>query len=954
MAYKEFGATIAPSNVSSTGFPIAMGTHIGGGRIVNDKSTLNSKHWCLLGEGATLNDQKANAIGQIWYDTSDNKYWKLDSWASTNPVWVDVSTIFATRSYVDDAINNIPDPMIFKGSLGTGGTITSLPTASTSNTGFTYKVITAGTYAGQVAKVGDTFISDGTIWNLIPSGDDAGGTVTNIATGTGLSGGPITTTGTINLATAYGDSINPYGSKTAKYVLAAPNATNGTPSFRALVESDIPLSLSSITTALGYTPYNNTNPNGYTSNIGTVTSITLNATSPILIDDSNAITTSGTRTFSHASTSGNKHIPSGGSANQILRWTADGTAVWSNEVNTHYTSKNIVSSSATGITNTNTTNPYLNHIEESTITSSHRINGSGATTVSSDVGGNITISSTDTNTTYSFATGTTNGTFNVTPSGGSATAISIYGLGSAAYTSSTSYASSSHNHSVFTTTENGFVPKSVTSNTTDFLRRDGTWATPTTTYSLPLASNGTRGGIQIGYTATGANLPLLLSSEKGYITLTSSSITTGLGYTPYNSTNPNNYTSNTGTVTNIATGTGLTGGSITTTGTIGLAAGYGDSVNPYTSKTAGWVLAAPVNINGVPSFRALVASDIPVLNQNTTGSAGSVLNYIKFDDDGVGADPGTTYDGSAGFTISYNTIGAAPSNHTHSTYVNQTLTSGDGMDAWTATNGDLTIALGTPSTITGSSTNSVSSTSHTHAISITPANIGAAPSSHTHDYSLLTNLPEIYNANHDGVPDTDFDILYTKQNNIWLCESSMRNGPLDNSGNTNSSYNTFFDNCVIQQFGDGTKIQVLYITTGSVTGLNRDSIFYRMQGNKWKRIVTYSEIEHLQTKMTEASGSPFTISGTSSSVRELIVPEPNVVKAYKNSSGTQFYKINDYINSLEEAIIIINDDSNLNTKFNITVNSSYKISGPFTPAVDFTGPMILTIWRGTILSTLRS
>ena len=114
MAYKEFGATIAPSNVSDTGFPIAMGTHIGGGRIVNNKDTLNSKHWCLLGEGATLNNQKANAIGQIWYDTSDSKYWKLDSWSGTDPVWVDVSTIFATRSYVDTAINDIPDPMIFK------------------------------------------------------------------------------------------------------------------------------------------------------------------------------------------------------------------------------------------------------------------------------------------------------------------------------------------------------------------------------------------------------------------------------------------------------------------------------------------------------------------------------------------------------------------------------------------------------------------------------------------------------------------------------------------------------------------------------------------------------------------------------------------------------------------------------------------------------------------------
>ena len=65
---------------------------------------------------------------------------------------------------------------------------------------------------------------------------------------------------------------------------------------------------------------------------------------------------------------------------------------------------------------------------------------------------------------------------------------------------------------------------------------------------------------------------------------------------------------------------------------------------------------------------------------------------------------------------------------------------------------------------------------------------------------------------------------------------------------------------------------------------------------------------------------------------------------YNNiDANIQYYIINNYVNSLEEAIIIINDNSNLNTKFNITVNSSYKISGPFTPNVDFTGPMILTI-----------
>lgn len=32
--------------------------------------------------------------------------------------------------------------------------------------------------------------------------------------------------------------------------------------------------------------------------------------------------------YTHPTTSGNKHIPSGGSAGQILRWSEDGTAVW--------------------------------------------------------------------------------------------------------------------------------------------------------------------------------------------------------------------------------------------------------------------------------------------------------------------------------------------------------------------------------------------------------------------------------------------------------------------------------------------------------------------------------------------------------------------------------------------------------------------------------------------------
>ena len=71
------------------------------------------------------------------------------------------------------------------------------------------------------------------------SATGAGGTVTSV-TGTSpvvSSGG---TTPAISLATAYGDTLNPYASKTANYVLAAPNGSAGVPSFRALVAADLP------------------------------------------------------------------------------------------------------------------------------------------------------------------------------------------------------------------------------------------------------------------------------------------------------------------------------------------------------------------------------------------------------------------------------------------------------------------------------------------------------------------------------------------------------------------------------------------------------------------------------------------------------------------------------------------------------------------------------------------
>ena len=72
----------------------------------------------------------------------------------------------------NERIDALPQPMQYKGTLGVGGKIQTLPTPSAENNGWVYKVITKGTYAGQKAKPGDTFTSDGEEWGLTPSGDD--------------------------------------------------------------------------------------------------------------------------------------------------------------------------------------------------------------------------------------------------------------------------------------------------------------------------------------------------------------------------------------------------------------------------------------------------------------------------------------------------------------------------------------------------------------------------------------------------------------------------------------------------------------------------------------------------------------------------------------------------------------------------------------------------------------
>jgi len=79
------------------------------------------------------------------------------------------------------------------------------------------------------------------------------------------------------------------------------------------------------------------------------------------------------------------------------------------------------------------------------------------------------------------------------------------------------------------------------------------------------------------------------------------------------------------------------------TPTISLNTAYGDTLNPYGSKTANFVLAAPNGSAGVPTFRAIVAADIPTLNQNTTGTASNVTGTVATANGGTGLSGATPF-----------------------------------------------------------------------------------------------------------------------------------------------------------------------------------------------------------------------------------------------------------------------------------------------------------------------
>lgn len=89
--------------------------------------------------------------------------------------------------------------------------------------------------------------------------------------------------------------------------------------------------------------------------------------------------------------------------------------------------------------------------------------------------------------------------------------------------------------------------------------------------------------------------------------------------------------SGTGTVSGLTlTGTVTSSGDLTLGGTLAV------TPSDFASQAANTFLAAPNGVAGVPTFRTIIAADVPTLNQNTTGTASNVTGTVAIANGGTG------------------------------------------------------------------------------------------------------------------------------------------------------------------------------------------------------------------------------------------------------------------------------------------------------------------------------
>ena len=281
--------------------------------------------------------------------------------------------------YVATQLGNLSGALIYRGTVD--GSSTKLPTTHSAGDVYvasaSFTTTTAQTGVAYSVEVGDYFISNGTIFNVINGENQVSNADATLAWNTST-----------KIATVDGTDI---------YVKLPANPNSNT--WRGVyVDSTSVLGTGTDTSALKFVDGSNIDAYWNSTN----KTIQFNHKAPTASDSSKLTKTASSTT---SATWGSTDMITGITLMRDVYGHVTDVSISSIQMpsnpNTNKTSKNVVGASSSANANAAVTtngSVYLNHLEDSSVTSSHNIVGSGTVSVTSDANGKITITGADTNT----------------------------------------------------------------------------------------------------------------------------------------------------------------------------------------------------------------------------------------------------------------------------------------------------------------------------------------------------------------------------------------------------------------------------------------------------------------------------------------------------------------------------------------------------------------------------